>query len=548
MDNFSSQELVLPRLFLRKCRKSLFRLKVADSSGAELTGGRLLTATLAFKRVLERAGVGHNEDMVGLLVPPSAGGVIANVTLSLMRKVSVNLNYTLSNDNVNFCIREARIKHVLTSRRAMEKLNFQLDAELVFLEDLKEQITKLDTLRSLAEAYAWPTSLLERKLGLDRIQLDDLLTVIFTSGSTGEPKGVMLTQGNILSNTLAVDQIVRIDDKDVLLGVLPFFHSFGYMGTIWLALGLDPAVVYHFNPLDGRQIGQLCKKYGVSILLAAPTFLRTYLKRCEKDELQTLDFVIVGAEKMPLDLAEAFEAKFGVAPSEGYGTTELSPVVAVNVPPRRSARGETDGVRLGAVGRPIPGVRAKVVDPETWKDLGTDVEGLLLVKGPNVMKGYLNHPEKTADVIRDGWYNTGDFGKLHADGFIEITGRQSRFSKIAGEMVPHLKLEEILAQIFHKPNDDDADIQVAVTSVPHEKKGERLIVVHKPHGRSTDDILQELARHNLPNLWLPSRDSFLETESIPILGTGKLDLRGLKQLALEKFCNASAAKKETADA
>jgi acyl-[acyl-carrier-protein]-phospholipid O-acyltransferase/long-chain-fatty-acid--[acyl-carrier-protein] ligase len=534
-------------MFLRQCRRSLFRLKAADSSGVALTGGRLLAGALALKRVLEREGIGRGEAMVGVLVPPSVGGVVANVALSLMRKASVNLNYTLSNDDVNYCIRAAGLKHVLTSRRAMERLGFQLDAEIVYLEDLRQKVSRFDKLLAAAKAYAWPLSLLERSLGLESIEPDDLLTVVFTSGSTGEPKGVMLSHGNILSNTLGVDQAVRIDKNDVLLGVLPFFHSFGYTGTMWLALALDPMAVYHFNPLDARQIGKLCKKYRVTIIMAAPTFLRTYLKRCEKDELEALDLVIVGAEKMPLDLAEDFEEKFGVAPSEGYGATELSPIVAVNVPAGRSARGDKDGVRLGTVGKPLPGVRVKVVDPETWQDLGSDTEGLLLVKGPNVMQGYLNNAEKTAAVIRDGWYNTGDFGKVHAEGFVEITGRQSRFSKIGGEMVPHVKLEEILTGILRPAGDDEeAGIVVAVTSVPDEKKGERLVVVHKPQEKTPDEILAELARHRLPNLWLPSRDSFIEVDEIPILGSGKLDLRALKELALERL-SASPSPKETAE-
>lgn len=527
-------------MFLRQCRQSFSRWKVADTGGTKLTGGRLLIGALIFERLLRRKGIADGAQAVGIMLPPSVGGVVANITVALLRKVAVNLNYTLSNDDVNFCINEAGITHVLTSRKFMEKMPFDLDAEVILLEDLKGKATKFDKLWALFQAYAWPVTWLERKLRLHEIGLDDVLTIIFTSGSTGEPKGVVLTHNNILSNTLAVNETVRIDEKDVLLGVLPFFHSFGYTGCLWLTMALDPATAYHFNPLDGRQIGKLCEKYGVSIILAAPTFLRTYLKRCEVKEMKQLDLVIVGAEKMPLDLAEAFEQKFGVMPTEGYGTTELSPVVAVNVPEQRSRSGDKNAVKLGTVGRPLPRISAKIVDPDTLEDLGIGAEGMLLVKGPNVMKGYLNQPEKTAEVLRDGWYNTGDIGKIHEDGFIEITGRQSRFSKIGGEMVPHIKLEQILTQIVRDPDDDEPEIKIAVTSVPDDKKGERLVVVHKRGIMSPDAIRQKLRDYKLPNLWVPSRDSFLQVDEIPMLGTGKLDLRGLKNVAMEKFCPAEA--------
>jgi acyl-[acyl-carrier-protein]-phospholipid O-acyltransferase/long-chain-fatty-acid--[acyl-carrier-protein] ligase len=228
-------------------------------------------------------------------------------------------------------------------------------------------------------------------------------------------------------------------------------------------------------------------------------------------------------------------------PSEGYGTTELSPAVGINIPDHRSADIHQKGTKLGSIGRPLPGVAAKVVDPDTWEDVGVDREGLLLIKGPNVMLGYLNQPEKTAEVIRDGWYNTGDFGKLDSEGFIHITGRQSRFSKIGGEMVPHIRIEEEIARLVDlkegaaDAQQDGPDLKVAVTAVPDDTKGERIIVFHRPLSKSIDEIRRALSDAGLPNLWIPSTDGFVEVDEIPLLGTGKLDLRALKQMALERF-------------
>ncbi|MEO1998672.1 MAG: AMP-binding protein, partial [Planctomycetaceae bacterium] len=535
-----SRQLIPARQFLRQCRGSLFRSKVADSSGAELTGGKLLTGSLLFRRLLASGVIGDDERMVGVLLPPSVGGVIANTALTLMGRVAVNLNYTLSEDVVDFCIKECGIKHVLTSRRFLEKRPYNLDVSFVYLEDLKEQASSGQRLFALLQAMLLPATVLERMLGLTSVKPDDLMTVIFTSGSTGEPKGVMLSHHNVMSNIDAVDQVFHITRDDVLLGVLPFFHSFGYTVTLWLSVTLDPKCVYHFNPLDGRTVGKLSEKHGTTILLSTPTFLRGYLKRCTTEQMHALDLAIVGAEKLPQDLAEAFEEKFGVWPTEGYGATELSPVAAFNVPAHRAGTTNETTSKPGSVGRVMPGASAKIVDPDTGDDLGIDNDGLLMISGPNVMQGYLNRPEKTADVLQDNWYNTGDIARIDNEGFITITGRQSRFSKIGGEMVPHIRVEEELARIVGNPDSDDEDddqpeILVAVTAVADPKKGERLIVVHKPLSKSIGDVLPALTECGLPNIWIPTADSFLEVENIPLLGTGKLDLKALKDLAIEHF-------------
>jgi len=531
--NKTDVDIIPVRRFVRECKRAWSQTKISDSSGLQLTGGRLLVASLALRQVIKREVVAEDEPHVGVLLPPTAGGVLANASLSLLRRVAVNLNYTLSNQDLNYCIRQSGIRHVLTSKRVMDKFDFQLDAQPIFLEDLKAKIGKLDKLRALLAAKL-PAGLLERRLGLNRILPDDLMTIIYTSGSTGEPKGVMLTHKNVGSNTVAVDQTVNLRDSDVLLGVLPFFHSFGYTATMWLPLTLSLKSVYHFNPLDGREVGKLAEKHAVTILMAAPTFLRTYLKRCTPEQFHALNLVITGAEKLPRDLCDGFREKFGVEPSEGYGTTELSPVVSVNVPPDRLGPNSPLGTKVGSVGRPLPGISAKVVDPETGEDLGEGREGLLHISGPNVMRGYYRLSQRTAEVLKDGWYNTGDFARIDEDGFIEITGRQSRFSKIGGEMVPHGKIEESLMSVLgevEETEDGGPEVRVAVTSISDPKKGERLVVVHKPLGMPAEDVVKKLAETGLPNLWIPDAKNFIEVEEIPVLGTGKLDLKSLKQLA-----------------
>jgi acyl-[acyl-carrier-protein]-phospholipid O-acyltransferase/long-chain-fatty-acid--[acyl-carrier-protein] ligase len=494
--------------------------------------------TLIFRRILVRNGITPDERFVGILVPPSAGGVLANTAVTLMRRVPVNLNYTVSSDTLNYCIKQCGIKHVLTSRRFMERFNFKLDAELLYLEDLREQVTTADKLAGALGAYALPVGVLERWLGLHKVKLEDLCTIIYTSGSTGTPKGVMLTYRNIGSNVASIEDTLRLGEGDTVCGILPLFHSMGFTIALWAVMCTDVKGAYHFSPLDAKIIGKLCRDHDITILVSTPTFLRSYMRRCEKEDFASLDLVVTGAEKLPTDLLEAFEQRFGIRPMEGYGTTELSPVVSVNIPPNRAPGGSTEYEQIGTVGRPILGVRAKIIDVDTEEDLGPGEPGMLLITGPNVMQGYYKMPGKTAEVMRGEWYVTGDMAMLDEQGFIHITGRLSRFSKIGGEMVPHLDIEERLQRLLA---DDDETLAVAVTAVPDERKGERLIVFHLPTDKTPEMLARQLAAEGLPNLWIPGKDSFFEVDEIPVLGTGKLDLRAVREMAVDRVAGGSAA-------
>lgn len=527
----------LPQQFIRNCRRSMSRVKCADSMGTELTGAGLLTRALIFRRLLEREILAPDERYVGVLLPPSVGGVLANAALPLAQRISVNLNYSASNEVMNSCIRQCGIRHVLTSRRVKQRMpHIELDAEMVFLEDFIGKVTRLDKLIAAAMAYLVPAGLLDRLLKIDRIGDDDVLTVLFTSGSTGEPKGVMLTHRNVGSNVDAINESVHIGDNDVAIGVLPFFHSYGYTATLWTMLALPPKGIYHYTPLEAQQVGELARQHKATILMITPTFLRSYLKRCPAEDFRTLDVVFASAERLPPELADAFQEKFGVRPVEAYGATEMSPLVAVNIPPNRAQGRKPPTSKDGTVGRPIPGTRAKIVHLETGQELGPDEPGMLWLTGPNVMKGYHNRPDLTAEKVRDGWYITGDVAKLDRDGFITITGRQSRFSKIGGEMVPHIKIEETIRQVLEA---DEDELVAVVSAVPDHRKGERLVVLHVAMEKSPEQICRELAEAGLPNLWIPSPDSFFEVEAIPVLGTGKLDLKALKDLAVDR-CSAPA--------
>ncbi|HEX3655178.1 MAG TPA: AMP-binding protein [Pirellulales bacterium] len=532
MEPHKPARLLLPQLMLRECRRSLFRSKVADSTGTDFSGGTLLLRSLILRRILQREVLAADEKFVAVLLPPSAAAVVVNACLTLMGRIPVNLNYTASETILKSCIQQCGIRHVLTSRKVMDKLKIDLGTDLVFLEDFLPRIKASDKLAAAALAYLTPIAVLERILGLSRLRPDDVMTIIFTSGSTGDPKGVMLSFENIGSNVEAIDEIIQLKRTDVLLGILPFFHSFGYTVTVWTVLTLAPKGAYHFSPLDAHQVGKLTREHKGTILIGTPTFLRSYLRRCAPEDFASLEVVVAGAEKLPKDLSAAFEERFGVRPVEGYGATECSPLVAVNIPASRAPSAGQVVSKEGTVGRAVPGVVAKVTDLDSGATLGVGQAGMLWIRGPNVMQGYLNKPDVTSKVLVDGWYMTGDVAMLDADGFITITGRESRFSKIGGEMVPHMKIEETLEGLIGEVGDE---VRLAVTAVPDERKGERLVVVHTALEKRPEQLVKELAAAGLPNLWIPAADSFVQVEAIPVLGTGKLDLKAVKQLALEKF-------------
>jgi acyl-[acyl-carrier-protein]-phospholipid O-acyltransferase/long-chain-fatty-acid--[acyl-carrier-protein] ligase len=531
-----TEHLIPIRQMLRTFRAGKNEFKFADSTGMEMTGGRALLTALVFRRLLHR-NLGADEQNVGLLMPTSVYGVLANLGLALDRRTSVNLNYTFGLDTINYCIRHADIKHVITSRRVLERFpDIKLDAELIVMEDVGKTVTLIDKITSYVDAYFTPIPIFERVLGLHRISPDDLLTIIYTSGSTGTPKGAMITHRCILENVKAFFHHLDLQSTDTILGSLPLFHAYGFTTTLWLPSISAMKGVYHFNPLEYKKVGEMARKYRCTAFPTTPTFLRGYIRRCPQEDFETVNTVICGAEKLPGDLIDAWESKFGHRPAEGYGTTELSPVVSTNVPKGRRPD-YRDWLREGTIGRPLNNLQARIIEPETGKQITDGNPGMLQIKGQSVMAGYYKDKEKTQAVLQDGWYTTGDIASIDAEGFIRITGRLSRISKIGGEMVPHILIEEEIEKIIHsvsslesETENDAGEICIAVSAIPEERKGERLIVLHRNLPITPEEICKSLKKSGLPNLWIPSPNDFFYVDSIPLLGTGKLDLRAVKEL------------------
>ena len=515
----------LHRAWLKSARRHPFRFAMADVQTPKLSFGAALVRTIFLARRLKP--VWQGQAMVGLLLPPSVPAALVNFAALLMGKVPVNLNYTVAENTLASCIAQCEIQTVLTSKLFLEKVKLKLPVPTVFLEEVAAKPAFTEKLSALLCAWLMPAAALERSLGRAQpAEVDDLATVIFSSGSTGEPKGVLLTHYNVGSNILQLDQVFGVNREDRLLGILPFFHSFGFTGTLFLPAALGAGVIYYPNPLDAKAIGPLVNRYAITFLLATPTFLQLYTRGCSGEDFGSLRIVMTGAEKLSERLAAAFEEQFGIRPLEGYGCTECAPVVAVNTHDFRAAGFRQVGGKRGRIGHPVPGVCVRIVDPQTFAPLPLGEAGLLLVRGPNVMKGYLGRPEKTAQVMCDGHYITGDIAALDEDGFLQITDRLSRFSKIGGEMVPHIKVEELLHELAGA-----AEQTFVVTGVPDEKKGERLVVLHKLAESELQLCLDKLSRSDLPNLWKPRPDQFFKVDAFPYLGTGKLDLRTVRELA-----------------
>jgi acyl-[acyl-carrier-protein]-phospholipid O-acyltransferase/long-chain-fatty-acid--[acyl-carrier-protein] ligase len=400
----------------------------------------------------------------------------------------------------------------------LEKAGLPPPPGTVFVEDLLGSFSQRDKLSALLAARLAPARSIEGPA-----KPNDIAAIIFSSGSTGTPKGVMLSHWNLYANAEAAAEVYSVDGKDRMLGVLPFFHSFGYTYTLWFPMLHGFAAVFHPNPTDAKTIGELAAQYQPTLFLSTPTFCLNYVRKCTREQFSTLRYLLVGAEKLRPALVDMFEEKFGVTPLEGYGCTEMGPVVSVNTPDK-----EHGGYCAGSVGRPLPGVSLRIVDPETLASLPSGQTGLLLAKGPSRMVGYLGDAERTAAALCDGYYITGDLAYLDKDGFLHIVDRLARFSKIAGEMVPHLKIEEALGEAIGAG-------RCIVVGVPDERRGERLAVLYTGDDVTPAQMVEHLAGNGLPPLWIPKRDQFYRVEAIPVLGTGKVDLMKSRALAAERI-------------
>jgi acyl-[acyl-carrier-protein]-phospholipid O-acyltransferase/long-chain-fatty-acid--[acyl-carrier-protein] ligase len=468
---------------------------------------------------------------VGIVLPPGAGGAIANLAVVCAGKIPVNLNFTAGRNAVEASLELAEITTVISADTMKAKFPvFPWPERTLDLRSEIKAVGKGPILFWLAVVWILPNQLIPVLLGLPRSGGDEEAGLLFTSGSSGEPKGVVLTHRNLLANCWQISSLAILPDSAVVLACLPLFHSFGFTVTLWYMMLRGCRVITVPGPLDTRKIVDGVRDEAATVLIGAPSFLRSLLKKAEPGELRSLELVVSGAEKMSFELYDAFLERFYIEILQGYGLTETTPVTNVNQPdpPITTANdGYQPGKRLGSVGRMLPGLTARIMDPDTKDDLPLTETGLLLLRGANVFGGYLKDETKTAAAFHDGWLVTGDLARFDGAGFLYIEGRLSRFAKLAGEMVPLETIEQQIAEGFAWEEIEGP--KVVVVSVPDPARGEALIMLTTEEV-SGDNVRDTLAAAGLPNLWVPK--TILRVESIPMLGTGKIDYRTCRELAV----------------
>jgi len=527
---------VLRRHLAREVVRSLARRpwheEIVDRTAERraLTAGQLLAAAAALSRRI-RATI--PEQRVGVVLPPGAGAHLANLAIACAGKTPVNLNFTVGRAAIEASLRIGEISTVITAAAMRVRIpNFPFPPRTLDLtEELAAMGGKRAVLPWLVAVWLLPNQWVADLLDLPRTGDREEAGLLFTSGSSGEPKGVVLSHRNILANCAQISSLSILPDTAIMLGCLPVFHSFGYTVTLWYPLLRGCQVVTVPSPLDTRRIIDAIQQEQATVMIGAPTFIRPFLKKATKEELRSLKLVVTGAEKLPMDLYDGFLEKFGIEVLQGYGLTETTPASNINqhhpaittttAPPQL-------GKKTGAVGRLMPGMSARILDPETHAELPMHATGMVWLRGANVFAGYLKDPEKTATALKDGWFMTGDLGWFDDDGFLFIEGRLSRFSKIGGEMVPHGTVEQKIIEVFGW--DQNEAPTLAITGIPDPVKGEAIVLL-TTIALATEDLRAGLLDAGLPNLWIPR--IVRRVARIPMLGSGKIDLKGCRELAIE---------------
>jgi acyl-[acyl-carrier-protein]-phospholipid O-acyltransferase/long-chain-fatty-acid--[acyl-carrier-protein] ligase len=508
-------------------KRRRFSIAVIDGMDhSELSRAKLLGAAAALSRFLRE---NFSDRRIAIVLPAGKGSMIANLAVALAGKTTVDLNFSAGRNANESAIQRADLRVAISATPFMERTkDFPWPQQVLKLDELMPQL-KARILLWWMMAIFLPKPLFARALKIPRRGGHDEAVLLFTSGSSGDPKGVVLSHRNIVGNVSQFRELLDAKKDDAILASLPFFHSFGCTVTLWYPMIEGVRIVTYPSPLEVARNAALIEKYKLTLLLATPTFLRGYLRKAEPDQLRSLRLVITGAEKLPLDLAKKFEERFNQHVFEGYGLTETSPVVSVNLPepkPKRPGEQVQPSSRLGSVGKMAPGIAAEIRNPESDEKLSLHETGMVWFRGVNIFEGYLHDEKRTDEVLHGGWLKTGDIGRFDEDGFLYIEGRLSRFSKIGGEMVPHESIEHKIIDLLGIAGRDER--LIAIMGVQDEAKGEALVLL-SAMDVDLAQLRDKLRDGGVPNLWIPKK--VCRVESIPLMASGKLDLQKCQEIA-----------------
>ena len=529
----------IPIRWLKTAKRMSFRMAATDAIGQPLSHHKFMTAVFRFSKLIAEKSPEQN---IGILVPASVGGAITNMAVLALGKTVVNLNFTASTEAMQGAVNSAGIQTIYTSRKFLKKLEQRgihivatfPNTQLRYLEDFKAEIPKSKMLLTLLSTLLLPTKMLQW-MYLKPIDKEATAAILFSSGSEGTPKGIELSHLNLATNSRQVADVLNAKENDVVMSTLPTFHAFGLLATTFMPLTEGIPIVCHPDPTDVVTIAKAVVRNEATFLFGTSTFLRLYTKnrRVHPLMLQSLRMVIAGAERLNPDVRDAFKAKFHINILEGYGATETSPAASVNVPDQldttywKTQQGNTPGT----VGMPLPGTSFRIVDPETMEQLVTGEDGLILIGGPQVMKGYLKAAEKTAEVIADinghRWYKSGDKGHLDENGFLVIVDRYSRFAKLGGEMISLTAVEDAIRTAL-----EDPELELVAVNIPDEKKGEKVVLLIANEIK-LKELKATLLDAGVSPMMIPAK--VVNMEEVPKLGSGKTDFSLAKKIVLDSL-------------
>lgn len=498
--------MLLHHHFIEVAKRVGDKLAIHDfTTNKQVSYSRALLASLLLASVFKK----YDRGFIGVMLPTSAGCILTKIALLMCGRIPVMINYSTGADqNAKYAKRKCDFRTIITSKALLEKIDCPFVDGMIYIEDIMDNLNGLQKLRAAALSKL-PAALI--RFLVHGGKEDDTAVILFTSGSEKDPKAVQLTHKNIAANVASASERFNFIGNDTFLSSLPYFHVFGLTVNFWIPLHHGDTILTYANPLEYRKICEIVRDHKATLMVGTPSFFWGYLKKSEKGDFKTLRIAMVGADKCPDSLREAYQEKHGQTLLEGYGATECSPVISSNSP---------EDNRPGSVGKPISGVQVRIENYETGEKCAPGEDGRILVKGNNVMKGYFDDFEQTSLHIRRGWYDTGDMGNIDEDGYLWHVGRIKRFVKIGGEMVSLVKIESVLDTLLPE------DAHCCVVEIPDSTKGARIVAVttEKINRKTT---LKQMAQQ-LPKIALPKQ--FIILEELPKMGSGKIDFRTITEM------------------
>jgi acyl-[acyl-carrier-protein]-phospholipid O-acyltransferase/long-chain-fatty-acid--[acyl-carrier-protein] ligase len=494
-------DMTLHRTFIRNAKRLGGKLAIVDRArDKRITYSEALIVSLILAKKFRR----YEKGFIGIMIPTGAGAALCSIAALMSGRVPVMINY--SGDaakNAKYAQDKCGFKTIITAKALIEKIGCPEIDGFVYAEELMASISIADKIKGLVTSKL-PLSMLEATI--HKGKMEDDAVILFTSGSEALPKAVQLTHTNISSNVDSVVDRLSLTEDDLFLANLPFFHVFGITANLWAPLNTGMTMVSYANPIDYRKICEIIKDEKVTLVAGTPSFLLGYLRKSEPGDFDSVRIFLAGADKCPDALRKGYLDKHNKVLFEAYGATETSPAVTVNSPEMN---------KPGSIGKPIMNVEVRIEHHETGEECATGEQGKILVKGPNIMKGYFDDLEETSRRIRDHWYDTGDMGYMDEDGYLWHTGRLKRFTKIGGEMISLVKVENALEKFL--PD----EVECCLVEIPDPVKGSRLVAA------TTTEIDKKAAlKHmgkELSNIELPKE--FVIIEELPKMGSGKIDFR-----------------------